>query len=262
MLRSGAMTLPVKELIARLDREVTDPSMTMVATDGDGTLWSGDVGEDFFHSFTRDKRVRASAIVGLRALAVKYDITAEDSEIASGLYAGYVRGEIPEDLICEMIAWLAAGYSRAETEAIVRAVLEAERLATRLQPEAVAIVEWARARKIEVYVVSASPEPVVCEAVELLGLSRECVLAVRPTYSGDTMTCGVERPIPYGAGKAEALARVARGRTLAVACGDNVFDAEMLRAANIPVAIRPKKRLLDRAHEIPGLLILDSVLNP
>jgi len=254
------MPVPVQELIARLDREVTDPRKTLVATDGDGTLWSGDVGEDFFFAFTRENRVRASAFEALRSLATEFSIEAKDAEIATRLYEGYVHGKVPEDRICEMIAWLAAGHSRSEVQAIVRATLEREKLSTRMQAEAVAIVEWARARKIDVYVVSASPDPVVCEAAELLGLPPECVLAVRPTYEGDAMTPDVERPIPYGAGKAAALARVADGRTIAVACGDNVFDAEMLRAAKVPVAIRPKKRLLDRAHEIPGLLILEPIV--
>jgi hypothetical protein len=33
----------------------------------------------------------------------------------------------------------------------------------------------------------------------------------------------------------------------------------MLREARVPVAIRPKPRLVERAGEIPGLLVLERV---
>ncbi|HEY5145331.1 MAG TPA: haloacid dehalogenase-like hydrolase, partial [Polyangiaceae bacterium] len=38
----------------------------LVATDGDGTLWSGDVGEDLFHAFLDHGRVEPAAMQALR----------------------------------------------------------------------------------------------------------------------------------------------------------------------------------------------------
>ncbi|NVL83953.1 haloacid dehalogenase-like hydrolase, partial [Escherichia coli] len=40
---------------------------------------------------------------------------------------------------------------------------------------------------------------------------------------------------------------------------DNAFDVPMLREARIPVAIRPKPRLVERASEIPNLLVLERM---
>ncbi len=265
-IRLNAMTTPttpVSEVLARLDEAFPDPSRIVVATDGDGTLWTGDVGEDFFFSFTKDKRVRHAARAGLFAMAQEYAVSHGGDDAANALYRAYTEGRVPEDRICEMIAWIAAEYTRTELRDVVRDILAREKVAERLQKEAVAIVEWARARGVDTYLVSASPDPVVIEAAELVGIPATHVLAVRPTYTGvsisDLVTVGVERPIPYAAGKAAAIERVAHGRTLAVACGDNVFDAEMLRAARFPVAVRPKKRLLDRLHEVPDLVILEPI---
>src|SRR4051812_15920988 len=94
-------TTPVAELIARLEEAFPDPRSIVVATDGDGTLWSGDVGEDFFFSFTRDKRVRHAARAGLLAMAEEYAVTHGGDDAAQALYRAYAEGRVPEDRICE-----------------------------------------------------------------------------------------------------------------------------------------------------------------
>src|SRR5947208_2698246 len=66
----------------------------------------------------------------------------------------------------------------------------------------------------------------------------------------------VRRPIPYGAGKVTRLREKLGTRTLYATFGDNVFDIPMLRDARVPVAIRPKPRLVERADEVPGLVVL------
>lgn len=42
-----------------------------------------------------------------------------------------------------------------------------------------------------------------------------------------------------------------------LAAGDNVFDLAMLAEATVPVAIRPKQRLLVRAGELPALVAVE-----
>jgi phosphoserine phosphatase len=41
--------------------------------------------------------------------------------------------------------------------------------------------------------------------------------------------------------------------------GDNAFDVALLAASKTPIAIRPKPRLVDRAAEVPGLVVLAKV---
>jgi phosphoserine phosphatase len=71
---------------------------------------------------------------------------------------------------------------------------------------------------------------------------------------GDRFAARVRRPIPYGAGKASALRnRIGDALPLLAAFGDNAFDREMLSMSERPIAVRPKKRLLDLAGEIRGI---------
>jgi phosphatidylglycerophosphatase C len=67
------------------------------------------------------------------------------------------------------------------------------------------------------------------------------------------------RPIPYGAGKVMHLRAKLGARPLYAAFGDNAFDVAMLREARVPVAIRPKPRLVERAGEVPALVVLERI---
>ena len=51
-----------------------EPSKTVMAFDGDGTLWSGDVGEDLFHAATRAAFLLEDARPALLAEAARHDI--------------------------------------------------------------------------------------------------------------------------------------------------------------------------------------------
>jgi phosphatidylglycerophosphatase C len=216
----------------------------VMAFDGDGTLWSGDVGEDFMHAALSRGEVREAATHALARIAGR---DGAGLELARHLFEEYLEHRFPEDSICELIAWLHAGFSRAEVAAIVAEVLTAAGIRDRVHPEARAILDWARARGHEVFVVSASPQHVVEYAATVLDVDATHVLAVRPHFDGDVMVADVERPIPYGPGKVAALEKVLRGRPLLAAFGDNAFDVPMLARARFGVGIRPKQRLRDAA---------------
>jgi phosphatidylglycerophosphatase C len=42
------------------------------------------------------------------------------------------------------------------------------------------------------------------------------------------------------------------------AFGDSTYDAALLRAARVPVAVYPSKGLLDLAPTIPGVVVIGS----
>lgn len=216
----------------------------VVAFDGDGTLWSGDVGEDFMHAALSRGEVRDAATRALVRIAGR---DGAGLELARHLFAEYLEHRFAEDSICELIAWLHAGFSRSEVATIVKGVLTAAGIHDRVHPEARAVLDWARARGHEVFVVSASPQHVVEYAAATLQVDAAHVLAVRPRFDGDVMVADVERPIPYGPGKVAALESVLRGRPLVAAFGDNAFDVPMLARARVGVGIRPKQRLRDAA---------------
>jgi phosphoserine phosphatase len=77
---------------------------------------------------------------------------------------------------------------------------------------------------------------------------------VTARYAADVMRAEVDRPIPYGDGKVRAIRGAIGARPLYAAFGDNGFDVAMLSEARVPVAVRPKDRLRERANEVPGLV--------
>jgi phosphoserine phosphatase len=231
----------------------------VVATDGDGTLWSGDVGEDLFHAFLKHGRVEAPALLAMAQEAREHRISDAGTglEVARRLYDAYLEGHFPEERICELMTWCFAGWNRQEVQSFARAVVLEGGLAKRLHGELLAVLERVRAAGIDLVLVSASPVAVVVEAATLVGFDAGQVVAAQPTFEGDAMTADVHRPIPYAAGKVTRLReRIGASRALYAAFGDNAFDVALLASAQVGVAVRPKPRLRARAEEVKGLVEL------
>jgi phosphoserine phosphatase len=244
---------------ARIDTLARATPGGVIATDGDGTLWSGDVGEDLFHAFLERGHVEAQGLEGLRHAARAHELSdaGTGSEIARRIYAAYLEGQYPEERMCEVMTWCFAGWTRSDVRAFAGDVVDRGSLVARLHPEVHAVIERARAAGIEVLLVSASPLAVVVEAGRRVGFAEDQVVAARPRYAGDVMVAGVEAPIPYGPGKVSRLReRIGADRTLYASFGDNAFDVALLAGAAVPVAVRPKPRLRSRAGEVPGLVEL------
>jgi phosphoserine phosphatase len=231
----------------------------VVATDGDGTLWTGDVGEDLFHAFMDHGDATDPALEAMRREACAYALSDAGSarEVARRIYEAYLEGRFPEERVCELMVWCFAGWTRERVQTFAREVIDRGDLGARMHREVVRVLERARSAGITVLLVSASPVAVVVEAGARVGFREEDVIAARPRYEGDLLAAGVERPIPYGAGKVERLReRIGAGRALYAAFGDNAFDVPLLASARVSVAVRPKPRLRQRAHEIPGVVEL------
>lgn len=233
----------------------------VVATDGDGTLWKGDVGEDMFHAFLDHGRFEPPAVEALRRDAREHSLSDAGTgpDIARRIYSAYLAGQFPEERMCELMTWCFAGWTRAEVADFARQVVDAGRLPERLHREVLAVLDRARAAAIPTVVVSASPLAVVVEAASRVGFEAAQVVAARAEFSGGVMVPSVERPIPYGDGKVVRLReRLGGARTLYAAFGDNVFDVAMLASARVAVAVRPKPRLRAQAASVPGLVELSA----
>jgi phosphoserine phosphatase len=252
-------TLDVDSVIARF----ASPTRTsgVFAFDGDGTLWSGDIGEDYLETLLEEGWVGPASRAGLEALARHHVAehreaspppplaTASAHDLATYLFAEYLAKRFSEQTTCELIAWLPAGYTRAKVMENARHVVERRGIAERLQAETLRVVRWAESAGHRVFIVSASPYEVVVGAAEVLGLPASRVCAVRAQYEDEVMLPRVTSPVPYNEGKVTAL-RAARGEApLYAAFGDNAFDLPMLLDAELGVAVRPKDRLKIRAAE-------------
>jgi phosphatidylglycerophosphatase C len=231
----------------------------VVATDGDGTLWGGDVGDDLFHAFLEHGEVAEPALQAMRREAREHGLSDAGApvDVARRIQTAFLEGRFPEEPVYELMTWCFAGWTRARVQGFARDVVARGGLDARLHGEVLDVLERARAAGMETMLVSASPFSVVVEAGALAGFAPEQVVAALPRFEGDVMLPEVERPIPYGPGKvARLLERIGRGRTLCAAFGDNAFDVALLSSARIGVAVRPKPRLRERAHEVAGLVEL------
>jgi phosphatidylglycerophosphatase C len=231
----------------------------VIAMDADGTLWSGDVGEDLFHAFLKQGRVEAPALEAFRREARDHALSDAGSgpDIARRIYAAYVEGRFPEERVCELMTWAFAGWTRGEVRAFARGVVAHAGLPSRLHDEVLRVLDRARAASVVVVVVSASPIDIVREAAWSVGVPEGDVVAAQPQFDGQVMVAEVDRPIPYGEGKVTRLRqRIGPDRALYAAFGDNAFDVALLASARLGVAVRPKARLRARAHEVHGLVEL------
>ncbi len=260
MYDRSVKNVTVAEVVALLDEQIARDPGGAIAVDGDGTLWSGDVGDDLFEALLEDGAISAVAHEALvrEAAAEKLETDGGAVAVARRIHAAYRAGTFPEERVCEIMTWIFAGWRPDEADAFADRVLVKVGLEGRLHAETMEIVACARARNVTTFLVSASPRNVVEQAARRVGIDRANVAsATEERDSGGFITPSVVRPIPYGPGKVMHLRAKLGARPLYAAFGDNAFDVAMLREARIPVAIRPKPRLVERAAEVPGLLVLE-----
>jgi HAD superfamily phosphoserine phosphatase-like hydrolase len=230
----------------------------VLASDADGTIWSGDIGIDTFERMLERRAFRAEAGAALAREGAAHGIEtpSDPTEAARALYRAFEKGDYPERDAFQMMAWAFAGYRVDEVRAFGRDVVDAVGLASRLHPEALPILHWAKAKGVPLYVVSASCEIVVRAALEKLALPVTDVFGMSPAVENGVVVAGVNEPVTYGPGKVEALRRGTRGGRLIGAFGDSAYDLAMLAEAGVGVAVRPKPELRARAATCPGLVEL------
>lgn len=217
----------------------------VVAFDADGTLWSGDVGEDFFLFCVREGALKAEAGEALHALAQRFQIAEESdpNRQALVLYEAYLADKLPEREVCEMMAWALAGHAQDDLTGLIRRALDEAGLHRRRYRPIERAIAWAREHELVTLVISASPSYVVAAAAESLGFSTSQIAACEPGIANGILLPHLAHPLPYAEHKVSAAARLAPGVSLLAAFGDNSFDLAMLDAARVRVAVNPKPAL-------------------
>jgi HAD superfamily phosphoserine phosphatase-like hydrolase len=251
----------VAEVIRAIEAAQAELPGGAIAFDGDGTLWAGDIGEDFFAALlgaglaesVREPLAREAEEAGL-------DANGTAGELASRIHRAYLGGAFPEERVCEIMTWAPAGKRRDDLDRFCESVIDSIHLSTRLHGEAISVLTRVRQMGIDVFLVSASPRAIVDQAARLVGISADYVVAARERVDeAGFVNAAVDRPIPYAAGKVTRLREKLERRPLYAAFGDNAFDVAMLREAKVPVAIRPKPRLVERREEVPALVVLERL---
>jgi phosphoserine phosphatase len=247
-------------LNAELEPHFRARTACALAFDADGTLWSGDVGDDVFRFAVAHGRLREAArsALELEATTRGFETFADVNATAHHLFEAYLDRRYPERDMCELMTWCYAGHTLEEMRALVREALAAANHSQRLHEELRPILTHARAAGVRTVVISASPRTTVELAASAWGFAPEDIAASTPRIAGDMICAEMAGSVPYAATKCSA------GRTLlgdahwVASFGDNVFDLEMLREAEIGVAVRPKPALQARLHEVPGVFLLDA----
>ena len=256
-METTPLTLAPEKLVEELRVMLgdADPKRVVLAFDGDGTLWSGDVGEDLFGAATGESFLLEAALPALVAEAQRYHVPlgpaeADANGVARALMASYLAGQYPEREVCAMMTWCYAGRHLREVEALAARVLAQEDWHQRLTQELAPIVEWSRAVGVRCALISASPRAVVEVAAAHWGFQPTDIAAATPAVSAGIVEPRMALPVPYAEDKLTAGRALFGDARWLCAFGDNVFDIDMLRSAELGVAVRPKPRL---ARELAAL---------
>jgi phosphatidylglycerophosphatase C len=257
-----ALTLSPEKLVAELTAMLGEgnPAAAVLAFDGDGTLWSGDIGEDLFHAAMRESFLLDAARPALVAEAARHQIelgsaASDANAIARELFAAYLRGQYPERETCAMMTWCYAGRRQSEVHDLATSVLEREDLKGRLTHELEPVLEWARSTGVRRVLISASPRGVVEPAGALRGFAPADVAAATPRVEDGVVQPELAGSVPYAEAKLTAGTALFGSARWLAAFGDNVFDIDMLTTAELGVAVRPKPKLKSELAEL-GLRLL------
>ena len=260
---SGAPSLthlPLVEIITRLDAALAHAGgHGVLATDADGTIWDGDVGVDLFEALLAADGVREAAREALLVECASCGVTAQGSPtaVARTLYAVFASEGYAHERAFAMMAWVFAGWTADEVSAFAAKVLDEGRIEARIRPEMKAIFGWAQASSVPIYVVSASPIAIVTLGALRLGVPVAAALAMTPALDAHgVLLPRLAAPAVYGPGKILALERASVTASLLGAFGDSAYDAEMLRAARVPVAVTPSPGLVALLPAIDRAVVL------
>jgi len=199
----------VARLVDTITREHAGQS---VVFDADGTLWRGDVGEDFLRYAIHRRLFEASY--------ERYEALLTQSPARAYAYCVEVMGALPlAELESHCASFFTARF-HGRIFGFVRPLL------ARLS-----------AAGCPVWICSASPRWIVVPGALALGIPAARVIGVTCEVKDGKLTGEVEQPVPVGPGKVSWLQRLSLTPALAVGNGD--FDLEMLEFARHALVVSP-----------------------
>ncbi len=202
---------------------VLEAAPKVAAFDCDGTLWSGDAGETFFH--WEIKKGIVSAKLG-RAMLDRY--------------AEYKAGKVTEDDMCGEMVTMHQGMSDTAMMDVATEFME-KQFPGKVFPEMLDLVNILHDRGSEIWAVSSSNEWLIRAGMRQFGIIADRILAAKGELDGETITDRLVR-IPSGPGKPQALREVAK-KNIDAAFGNSRWDVAMLEMATHAFAVNPNPDL-------------------
>jgi phosphatidylglycerophosphatase C len=233
--------------LSRLLWEDAAPPSGGFAFDGDGTLWKGDVSDDLFIDAVERGLLRSPASQALRSLGSLIGLSlvaTTPSNLAGELFEAHRAGVLSEKLTYAMMTWCWAGWGFEELRNHARQVLSSRGLKERAHRVTTEILREASTRGHFVALVSASPQPVLLAALDLLGLHPNAVVASTAKSHLGMLEPQLEGEVPYGPSKAQAACSLAPGHNWLAAFGDSLFDRELLQLSRHAVVVGNNPELI------------------
>ncbi len=247
------------ELLARL-RDLSVTEGAFCAFDGDGTLWSGDVSDDVFEAACQRNWLLPEAHTALVQMAESFGLATDGSasKLAFRLFSAHRAAIIPELPSYEMMTWCYAGRSPDELRQLAAEVLAPEHFAARRHPSFGPILDELRRSELALWLVTASPGPIVEVAAAQWGFAPTQIVSSQAAVVAGKLSAELARPCPYREAKPRLL-REQAGTGPCLACfGDSAFDFELLREAQLPVAVSPKPELIRLLPKLPNAVVLKT----
>ena len=112
-----------------------------------------------------------------------------------------------------------------------------------------ATINLLREHEIDVWIVSASHKWIVEAGAQTLGIDGDHVIAVTTYVENGVLTGNAVHPVPYGAGKVQAINSTIGARP-DIVVGNSIGDFEMLQLANqVSIVVNPSLELERAARE-------------
>jgi HAD superfamily phosphoserine phosphatase-like hydrolase len=197
------------------------------AFDCDGTLWSGDVGVDFFN-WEMDEKL----------------VSEETAQVMRARYDDYLAGKVPEEVMCGEMVTMHRGLIEADVQRAATRFFDLYFVET-IFPEMQQLARELQKRGCDVWAVSSSNEWLIRAAVRHFGIPRDHVLATAVVIENLRITDRLIR-VPSGPGKPDAIQKVVN-KKLDAAFGNSRWDADMLARAEHGFAINPNPDLKEMA---------------
>ena len=197
--------------------------------DCDGTLWSGDGGQDFFYWEIAQKLIPEDVV-----------------RWAVPRYANYREGKVDEKQMCGEMVTIHAGLEVATIEQAAENFF-VEVLEPRIFLDMRELTAKLKAAGCELWAVSSTNDWVIAAGVERFGIPRERVLAASVEITDGVATDRLVQ-VPTDEDKALAI-REHIGRTPDVVFGNSIHDAAMLALARNAFAINPNPDLEEIAKQ-------------
>jgi len=230
----------------------------VLATDADGTLWEGDVGDELFRLMVAREALSEASREALSWSCTAWlgEAPASPTAQAEALIAGHAAGRVDIRDLCDLEAACAGDRPRSEFDALLAEVAQA--FARRMRDESVRLLHALRGEGYAVHVVTGSLSALVRATLDAAGVSVDRVSGGELAERDGFVSSRLVAPIPLHGGKVEAL-RGAGHWPAAVGMGDGGWDATFLQGCALPLLIHPKATLLAAMKEHPRVARLSDV---